>query len=376
MTNDECRHSAVSHSSFVISHSSFQRRRYASDARHGFTLVELLVVIAIIGILVALLLPAIQAAREAARRSSCTNKMKQIGLAILNYESARKQLPLAYTPNNTGNLSKGPCGSTTPYTNAYNGTMHHSVVSFILPYIEQQSVYDQIDFKRSWWDNTTSSKNTTNLAATSADLPEFLCPSADPRPNKYATDYISLVRIDDANYCSMESSGATKQKRSVDRLAGVLTDMPNSVRKVSDGVSKSFMFFESSGRPSNIVKGAPVGEMQPVSRSSSTPSAPSVEIPHEATQWADDQTFDGVWGKTNANCPSGTIMNCDNNAKTEATTNTARNDLYSGVYSFHSGGAQFLLGDGSVQFLNESMDVDTFISMFTASADDTAATTQ
>ena len=67
----------------------------------GFTLVELLVVIAIIGILVALLLPAIQAAREAARRTQCTNKMKQLGLAALNYESARKTLPLANTPNNT-----------------------------------------------------------------------------------------------------------------------------------------------------------------------------------------------------------------------------------------------------------------------------------
>src|SRR4029078_12018025 len=67
----------------------------------GFTLVELLVVIAIIGILVALLLPAIQDAREAARRTQCTNKMKQLGLAVLNYESARKVLPLAYTPNYT-----------------------------------------------------------------------------------------------------------------------------------------------------------------------------------------------------------------------------------------------------------------------------------
>ena len=77
-------------------------RKNRSHVR-AFTLVELLVVIAIIGILVALLLPAIQAAREAARRTQCTNNMKQIGLAILNYESAKKQLPLAYTPNWGGN---------------------------------------------------------------------------------------------------------------------------------------------------------------------------------------------------------------------------------------------------------------------------------
>jgi prepilin-type N-terminal cleavage/methylation domain-containing protein len=73
----------------------------------GLTLVELLVVIAIIGILVALLLPAIQAAREAARRSQCVNKMKQLGLAVLNYESSRKLLPPANTPNDTTAFKMG-----------------------------------------------------------------------------------------------------------------------------------------------------------------------------------------------------------------------------------------------------------------------------
>src|SRR3954470_21835385 len=104
----------------------------------GFTLVELLVVIAIIGILVALLLPAIQAAREAARRTQCTNKMKQIGLAILNYESAKKLLPLAYTPNFTGAQTYGPCNGsaapTTTTTNPTNGLHDHFVLTFILPY--------------------------------------------------------------------------------------------------------------------------------------------------------------------------------------------------------------------------------------------------
>ena len=134
-------------------------RNYTPRHR-GFTLVELLVVIAIIGILVALLLPAIQAAREAARRTQCTNKMKQIGLAILNYESEKKVLPLAYTPNFSGNQNNGICGAATPFMNPANGKMHHFVLSFILPYMEYQNVYDQIDFNKNWWDNTTNSHGT------------------------------------------------------------------------------------------------------------------------------------------------------------------------------------------------------------------------
>src|SRR6478752_6526347 len=110
--------------------------------KRGFTLVELLVVIAIIGILVALLLLEIQAAREAARRSQCVNKMKQIGLATLNYESARKLLPYANTPNLTPALKVGACAGAAGPTVATNGLAHHALFSFILPYMEEQAVYD------------------------------------------------------------------------------------------------------------------------------------------------------------------------------------------------------------------------------------------
>ncbi len=107
--------------------------RRCQKESQGFTLVELLVVIAIIGILVALLLPAIQAAREAARRSQCTNNMKQLGLGVLNFESGRRKLP-----------APGQCDSTGGASTTY---MIHATTTLILPYIEQGTVYDMFDHK-------------------------------------------------------------------------------------------------------------------------------------------------------------------------------------------------------------------------------------
>ncbi|MEE2639932.1 MAG: DUF1559 domain-containing protein [Planctomycetota bacterium] len=101
-------------------------------ARHGFTLVELLVVIAIIGILIALLLPAVQAAREAARRMACQNNLRQIGIAFHNYESALKKLP--------------PGAIFDPY----NPTSSWSTQARILPFLEQDNIYDRIDFTQGY----------------------------------------------------------------------------------------------------------------------------------------------------------------------------------------------------------------------------------
>jgi prepilin-type N-terminal cleavage/methylation domain-containing protein len=249
------------HSLFI---SGVQRERQlaasgiaAMDQRHkvraGFTLVELLVVIAIIGILVGLLLPAVQAARESGRRNECMNRLKQIGLAVLSYESNKGTLPMAYTPNNSGAQLYGPCdGDKAPKTNKSNppnGLARHFVLSYILPHLERQYVYDKINFSLDY-------DNGTNTPATQQDIADFLCPSADTRKKVYATDYTALVDINEANYCKyIEAAGLAARKRSVQKLAGMLTDLPLKIASVRDGLSNTFMFFESAGKPFHYVQG-------------------------------------------------------------------------------------------------------------------------
>jgi len=142
--------------------------------RNGFTLVELLVVIAIIGLLVGLLLPAVQAARETARRMQCSNNLKQISLGIANYSSAHRKFPLT----TTGSMHNGAsCG---------NG--FYSWLALTLPFLEQQNLYNQIDFNVGMMDQCdlpsdssyktlTISSSHRNARAASTSIPTFLCPS-------------------------------------------------------------------------------------------------------------------------------------------------------------------------------------------------------
>ncbi len=162
--------------------------------RLGFTLVELLVVIAIIGVLVGLLLPAVQAAREAARRMQCANNLKQLGLGVLNYESAIGAFPLTTT---------GPSRM-----NPQLGSGFVSWLAMILPQIEQGSLYNSIDFNRAFADDKsfavsgdytelTISQSHPNARAAATAVSTFLCPSdsveqtstlgtARPAPGSYA----------------------------------------------------------------------------------------------------------------------------------------------------------------------------------------------
>ena len=142
--------------------------RVSSHKRSAFTLVELLVVIAIIGILVGLLLPAVQAAREAARRMSCSNNLKQIGLAAQNYHDTFNSLPW-----NSDSGDQAAIANNLPMNHPANRWMQVSWLASILPFMEQQNLYNQINF------NTEMSMgDPTNLAAAQTVVAGFLCPSS------------------------------------------------------------------------------------------------------------------------------------------------------------------------------------------------------
>ena len=132
--------------------------------RRGFTLVELLVVIAIIGILVSLLLPAVQAARETARRIECTNNLKQLGLALHNYESAHRTFPPGFISRTTG---PWPGGGNSPVPEVGPGW---SFFAMILPQLEQAGLHSQIDFR-------LPISSPANQAARSTKVKAFQCPS-------------------------------------------------------------------------------------------------------------------------------------------------------------------------------------------------------
>ena len=209
--------------------------------RRAFTLVELLVVIAIIGILIALLLPAVQAARESARATQCKNNLKQLGLALLNYDHAQKFFP----PSSTCGFGRGVWNY--PGTGPMDPTINlHSFASLILPYAEQDALFDDIDY-------TVSSLDPANRPAASKILPFYRCPSYVGQ--NYSTDPLYTSKYNQyaiRNYVALGArtvlglSGATPAE-------GVM--FPSSkitLRDILDGTSNTIALAESREEKSSV----------------------------------------------------------------------------------------------------------------------------
>lgn len=223
---------------------------------NGFTLVELLVVIAIIGILIAMLLPAVQAAREAARRMQCISSIKQISIGLHNYHSAFKRLPY---------------GAGFP-----NGEFPWTVA--ILPYVELSTIYDQFDFDYNWQDST----NSNNLFQILQEIDFYLCPSATERltlgweevngQRAFTQHYQgnagpksrdfhgqpvpNLTTEDVQEYDVTYESGHSDQnwKGGFARDGVLLSREQISMSEITDGTSNTLLIGELSWRESNILR--------------------------------------------------------------------------------------------------------------------------
>jgi len=296
--------------------------------RPGFTLIELLVVIAIIAVLIALLLPAVQAAREAARRSSCTNNLKQVGIAMHNYADVMGGFP----PTAFGASRPGLSDTATEQFGGW--------CAQILGYIEQPQVFAAYNFN--WGFNVPQ-----NQTAVKTVISTYICPST-PRP---PTPVAGVVRFTSGSkgvpdmsksaapgdYFTARSFADPWLPASVRIESDGALDMKNHMplQQFTDGLSNTMLAYECAGKPDYYVRGKYVHGFP-------TPSS---------SQPADQWWAHGAWagymnmriisfrdGQDEEDGPC--VINCHNG--------------WNAVYAFHPGGVNTLVCDGSVRFFKES----------------------
>lgn len=270
----------------------------AARSRRAFTLVELLVVIAIIGILVSLLLPAVQAAREAARRMQCSNNLKQIGLALHNYESSHKKFPVGSWQSNF----------ISPLVGA-------------LPYLEQGNNYAQWDFGLSYSDPYNADVSSQHIAT-------YLCPSMNiPRE-------VPLVAANETGGPSsyLLCEGTDDYMQNGDGVFGLhwpgygYVNPNRSFGDIPDGTSNTFFGGET------------VYDYKDYMWTASTPYPYGGTVKHGTARWV-------------VGYPKISL------ATTLKPFNVHTAAAMGGFASMHTGGANFVYGDGSIHFLSDSIDV-------------------
>jgi len=329
---------------------------------HGFTLVEMLVVIAIIGVLMGLLLPAVQAARESARRTECQNNLKQLGLAFHNFHDVHKGFPaLKWDPNDSTNLTSV---STTPVARGWPAE--------ILAYLEQEPIRKAYNYNVAYYDSSTSTTINSNTYYNSTVINNvlklFQCPSS-PSQNRTTTAYTTTYTYDSNGYINTATNTSlTTTAGATDyfphyRIGTVLDsssvvygngnpalqiNKQQSMSAFLDGTSQTILLDEVAMRPTNYVLG--------VKYSSNTLTN---------SEWAAWGSFPMtyLYGYTAAGvATTGTTAACGVNCNNDA-----------GLYAFHPGGADSLFADGSVHFLAKNTAATVVVSLATRDGNEIVA---